>query len=153
MGALGARCLFSPRKNGYRQNGPKGSYGTLGGALGALGGPSGPFSRSRGVPGASSFGPWGAQRPLQVRAEKSKTTFGSHSGRQPTYFPGKNAFREKAKKNKYEKSVRAKSCSTLVFGGLQNRLFGRPEGPRSPFQKLISAKMGLKIPELYVWLW
>ena len=54
-----------------------------------------------------------------------------------------------AKKQKMnKKSMCAKSCSAIVFGGLQNRLFGRPEGPKSPFQKFISEKRGLKISEL-----
>ena len=83
-GAFGARCTFSFRKNDDRQNTPLGPQGALGGAFGPSGGPSGPLSKFWGALGTARFGLWGAQGRPQVRAKKTKATFGATSGA-PTY--------------------------------------------------------------------
>ena len=145
---LGTRCTFSLRKNNNRQNGPLGAPKVL------SEGPSGPsvahLAPFRNLGG--SLGPpvsaLGAPRdPSKSAQQNQKRHWGPPRGCQPTYFRCKHAFCEKAKKMN-EKSMCAKSCSAIVFGGLQNRLFGRQGGPKSRLQKFMSEKRGLKISEL-----
>ena len=87
------------------------------------------------------------ETPPSPSKKKTRRPLGPPWRRQPHFYLGKNAFCEKTKKMN-KKSMCAKSCSAIVFGGPQNRLFGRQGGPKSPFQKFISEKRGLKISEL-----